>query len=50
MPFCHEIDMNGKTTIAVSKSIRDQLASIGNKDSTFDEIVQQLIKRWRDEN
>ena len=42
--------MENKTCIAVSKSIRDQLASLGNKDSTFDEIIQNLIKKWNDEN
>ena len=42
--------MNNKTTISVSKFIRDQLASIGNKDSTFNEIVKKLIKKWNNEN
>ena len=42
--------MTEKTSIAVSKTIRDQLALLGNKDSTFDVIIQQLIKKWNDEN
>ena len=42
--------MESKTTIAISKTIRDQLSSIGNKDSTFDTIIQKLIKKWNDEN
>jgi len=42
--------MEYKTTIAISKVIRDQLASLGNKDSTFDVIIQKLIKKWNDEN
>jgi len=42
--------MTEKTSIAVSKTIRDQLALLGNKDSTFDVIIQQLIKKRNDEN
>ena len=38
------------TSIAIQKETRNKLASIGNKDSTFDEIVQKLIKKWKDEN
>jgi len=33
-----------KTTITVQKETRDFLASLGTKDSTFDEIIQNLIK------
>lgn len=40
--------MKNKTTIAIRKTIRDQLALIGAKDSTFDDIIQDLIKSWRD--
>lgn len=40
--------MSSKTTIAVGKVIRDQLASLGTKDSTFDEIIQKLLKKWND--
>ena len=42
--------MENKTCISVSKSLRDQLASLGNKDSTFDDIIQELIKEWRKNN
>ena len=38
--------MDDKTSIAVSKVIRNKLALLGNKDSTFDDIIQQLIKKW----
>lgn len=38
------------TTIAISKIVRNQLASIGTKDSTFDDIIQELLKKWNDEN
>lgn len=42
--------MEDKTSIAVSKIIRDQLSSIGTKDCTFNDIIQKLIKKWNDEN
>ena len=42
--------MENKTSIAVSRKIRDQLASLGSKDSTFDEILQKLIFQWRKTN
>lgn len=42
--------MDNKTCISVRKTIRDQLASLGNKDSTFDDIILKLIKKWNDEN
>ena len=38
--------MEDKTSISVSKTIRNQLASLGNKDSTFDEIIRKLLKQW----
>ncbi len=41
------MNMSNKTSIAVNKSIRDQLASLGTKDSTFDEIIQLLLNDWR---
>lgn len=41
--------MGSTTTIAISKIIRDQLASIGAKDSTFDDIIKNLIKSWRND-
>jgi len=36
-----------KTTITIQKETRDSLASLGTKDSTFDEIIQNLIQRKR---
>ncbi len=38
--------MKEKTSIAISKKIRNQLAAIGTKDSTFDEIIQKLLTKW----
>lgn len=35
--------MNDKTSIAISRDLRDLLAAIGNKDSTFDEIIRKLL-------
>ena len=34
------------TSIAIQKETRDQLASLGTKDSTFDEIIRTLLKQW----
>jgi len=39
--------MEDKTSIAISKKIRNQLAAIGNKDSTFDDIIQFLLEKWQ---
>lgn len=36
-----------KTCISVRRDIRNQLAALGNKDSTFDEIIGMLITSWR---
>ncbi len=38
--------MEDKTSIAISKKIRNQLAAIGTKDSTFDDIIQSLLEKW----
>jgi len=42
--------MEDKTSIAISRKIRNQLASLGTKDSTFDEIIQDLIKKIQELN
>lgn len=39
-----------KICIAVRRDIRKQLAALGNKDSTFDEIIEMLITSWRKNN
>jgi len=44
------VTMIEKTCISVRREIRNQLASLGNKDSTFDQIIQMLIEHWRKEN
>ena len=38
------------TSVANQKETRNQLALLGNKDSTFNDIIQKLIKKWNDEN
>ena len=42
--------MTNTTSIAIQKETRDQLATVGSKDSTFDEIIQELIKSWNEKN
>ena len=38
--------MGNKTSIAISREHRNILASLGTKDSTFDDIIQELIKKF----
>jgi len=42
--------MTNKTSIAIQKETRKLLAAVGSKDSTFDEIIQELIKFWKEKN
>lgn len=46
------IDMNivTHTVIAVSRENRKRLAAIGDKDSTFNEIISMLLERYEKEN
>lgn len=39
-----------RTTIVLSKSTRDELASLGGKDDSFEDIVKKLIRFWKDNN
>ena len=34
-----------RTTVSISKETRDLLASLGTKDTTFEVIIQNLIKK-----
>ncbi len=34
------------TSISIKKETRNQLASLGDKDSTFDEIIRVLLEQW----
>ena len=38
------------TTITISKETRNRLAKFGDHDSTFDDIIQKLIKQWKGKN
>ena len=38
--------MEKHTTIAIKKETRDNLAKIGSKDQSFDDILQTLLKSW----
>lgn len=42
--------MINKTSIAIQKETRNLLAAVGSKDSTFDAIIQKLIKSWNENN
>jgi len=39
-----------KTSIAITKETRDRLAALGKKDQNFEEIIQELLKKWNEEN
>jgi len=39
---------NPKTTIAISRKTRTDLAAIASKDQTFDEILKILINKWNE--
>ena len=38
------------TTIILDKDTRDDLKKIGQKGQTYDDLIQELIKKWNDEN
>jgi len=40
----------GNTTIAITKSTRDAVATIGSKDQTFDEIILELLEKWNEKS
>ena len=37
-----------KTNIQVSRKTRDALAELGNKNDTYDDIIQKLLKFYYD--
>ena len=39
-----------QTTIVLSKDTRDHLKKLGKKGQTYDDLIQELIKKWRDDN
>jgi len=38
------------TTIVVAKQTRDDLKKIGHKGQTYDDLICELIKYWKNEN
>jgi len=50
MGVMNSIIMKKYTTIGISKSLRDSLASIGKKDQSFEDILQMLLSKWNEEN
>ena len=42
--------MTNKTSIAIQKETRNRLAAIGTKGTTFDGIIQELLRCWKDKN
>ena len=38
------------TTIVINKETRDGLKKIGQKGQTYDDLIQELIKKWNDED
>ena len=38
------------TTIVINKETRDGLKKIGQKGQTYDDLIQELIKKWNDEH
>lgn len=49
MYFMSIIIMKKYTTIGISKSMRDSLASAGKKDQSFEDILQMLLSKWNEE-
>jgi hypothetical protein len=39
-----------KTTIALKRQTKEELAKLGKKDQTFDQIIRELLKKWEEEN
>jgi len=42
--------MKKYTTISIKPETRDSLASICDKDESFDRLIQQLIKSWNEKS
>jgi len=38
------------TTIILNKDTKDDLKKLGQKGQTYDDLIQELIKKWNDEN
>ena len=38
-----------KTSISITKETRDELASLGTKDSNFEDIIKKLLRKWNEQ-
>jgi len=38
------------TTISIKQKTRDEIASYGTKDTSFEDILQNLLESWRKNN
>lgn len=35
------------TTMQISRQTRDELAKLGSKDETFEDIIKRLVEHWK---
>lgn len=42
--------MDGKTNIQVSRETRNELAMLGKKGDTYDDIIRKLIKYYKEDD
>jgi len=42
--------MLNHSTIRITKETRGKLASVGKKFQSYDQIIQELLSKWNDEN
>lgn len=40
--------MNNKTNVSITKDTRNELAKLGTKDSTFEDIIRELLRKWNE--
>jgi len=38
---------NPNTTIQITKYTKQELAKIGRKENTYEEIIQELLSKWK---
>jgi len=49
-PIAIIYDMNEYTTVSIKPTTLDRLAEICKKNQSYDELIQELIKNWREDN
>ena len=42
--------MANNTTISITRETRNRLAALCTKDQNFEEIIQELLKKWKKEH